>query len=85
MLPEGPFSALAANGNLCKGALAMPTEFMGQNGAFLKQSTKMTVTGCPKAKKAKAKVRPSGRQAQAGQAAEGARARSASKGGSGNG
>jgi hypothetical protein len=55
VLPEGPFSALAANGNLCKSALSMPTEFTGQNGAFLKQSTKMTVTGCPKAKKATAK------------------------------
>jgi uncharacterized repeat protein (TIGR01451 family) len=55
VLPEGPYSALAANGNLCKGALSMPTEFTGQNGAFLKQSTKMTVTGCPKAKKVKAK------------------------------
>jgi uncharacterized repeat protein (TIGR01451 family) len=55
VLPQGPFSALAANGNLCKGSMSMPTEFTGQNGAFLKQSTKMTVTGCPKAKKAKPK------------------------------
>ncbi len=30
----------------------MPTEFVAQNGAVLKQSTKITVTGCPKAKKA---------------------------------
>jgi hypothetical protein len=51
VLPEGPYSALAANGNLCKGSMTMPTEFTGQNGAFLKQSTKMTVTGCPKTKK----------------------------------
>jgi hypothetical protein len=51
-LPEGKFSALAANGNLCKSRLAMPTEFIAQNGAVLKQSTKIGVTGCPKTKKA---------------------------------
>ena len=28
----------------------MPTEFVGQNGALLTQTTKMTVTGCPKTK-----------------------------------
>jgi hypothetical protein len=55
VLPEGPYSALAANGNLCKGSMSMPTEFTGQNGAFLKQSTKMTVIGCPKATKVKVK------------------------------
>jgi hypothetical protein len=53
-LPEGPYSALAANGNLCKGtALKAPTEFVGQNGALVKQSTKISVTGCPKKRKAK--------------------------------
>jgi hypothetical protein len=51
-LPEGKFSALAANGNLCKSKLAMPTAFTGQNGAVIKQSTKISVTGCPKVKKA---------------------------------
>jgi hypothetical protein len=54
-LPQGKFSALAANGNLCKPKLLMPTLFNAQNGAVLKQSTKISVTGCPKAKKAKAK------------------------------
>jgi hypothetical protein len=56
-LPEGKFSALAANGNLCtvKGGLKMPTAFVAQNGARIKQSTKIAVTGCPKAHKAKAK------------------------------
>jgi hypothetical protein len=50
-LPEGPFSALAANGNLCKSQakLRMPTEFVAQNGAVIRQSTKIAVTGCPKA------------------------------------
>jgi hypothetical protein len=54
-LPQGKYSALAANGNLCKTKLAMPTEFLAQNGAKLNQSTKISVTGCPKAKKAKGK------------------------------
>jgi hypothetical protein len=52
-LPEGKFSALAANGNLCKSKLAMPTEFVAQNGAKINQSTPIGVTGCPKAKKVK--------------------------------
>ena len=52
-LPEGKFSALAANGNLCKSKLAMPTAFTAQNGAVIHRSTKVTVSGCPKAKKAK--------------------------------
>jgi hypothetical protein len=51
-LPEGKYSALAANGNLCKSKLAMPTAFVGQNGAVIHVSTKIAVTGCPKAKKA---------------------------------
>jgi hypothetical protein len=51
-LPEGRYSALAANGNLCKsqGKLKMPTEFVAQNGAILKQSTKIQVTGCATSK-----------------------------------
>jgi hypothetical protein len=53
-LPEGPYSALAANGNLCKGSLAMPTEFVAQDGAEIHESTKIAVSGCAKAKKAKA-------------------------------
>jgi hypothetical protein len=77
-LPQGPYSALAANVNLCRRTitehkrikhrrrtihrsvpvnLTMPTIFTAQNGAQLKQSTKIAVTGCPqvkvKAKKAK--------------------------------
>jgi uncharacterized repeat protein (TIGR01451 family) len=47
-LPEGKYSALAANGDLCKseGKLKMPTEFKAQNGATLKQSTQIQVSGC---------------------------------------
>jgi hypothetical protein len=47
-LPEGPYSALAADGRLCGKSLALPTEFIGQNGAVIHQSTKIAVTGCPK-------------------------------------
>jgi hypothetical protein len=56
-LPEGPYSALAANGNLCTQKLLMPTLFTAQDGAQLKQKTPITVTGCPKAKKTKAKAK----------------------------
>jgi hypothetical protein len=52
-LPQGKFSALAANGNLCKSKLKMPTAFTAQNGATIKQSTPIGVTGCPKHKKAR--------------------------------
>jgi hypothetical protein len=83
-LPQGKFSALAANANLCATtklvtvkrrvtvrkhghtthplrnvkqrvtqSLLMPTEFTGQNGAQLKQNTKINVTGCTKASKPK--------------------------------
>jgi hypothetical protein len=51
-LPEGPYSALAANGNLCKAKLSMPTHFTAQNGAELQQNTPITTTGCTKTKKA---------------------------------
>ena len=45
-LPEGRDSALAANGNLCKSTLKMPTSFIAQNGATIHQSTPIAVTGC---------------------------------------
>ena len=85
-LPQGPDSALAANGNFCAATktvlvkrrvrirvkghrktvtrkvktmvtapLLMPTTFTAQNGAVLSQNTKISVTGCSKAKKAKRK------------------------------
>jgi hypothetical protein len=56
-LPQGKYSALTANANLCtvKGGLKMPTEFVAQNGAVIHQSTPIAVSGCPKAHKAKKK------------------------------
>ena len=83
-MPEGKYSTLAANGNLCAptttktvkkkvtvkvhgrkktvtrkvkettaGSLEMPNEFIAQNGAVVKQTTAISVTGFAKAKPAK--------------------------------
>lgn len=56
-LPQGKYSALAANGNLCKNKnkLAMPTAFTAQNGLETHKTTKIHVTNCPKTKKHKKK------------------------------
>jgi hypothetical protein len=54
-LPTGPHSILAAylpasaNYNLCGTSLAIPTEITAQNGAVIKQSTNVAITGCPPA------------------------------------
>lgn len=46
-LPEGPDSALAANGNLCKHrGLKMPTTFEAQDGKVIHRATPIEVTGC---------------------------------------
>ncbi len=63
-LPQGPYSALAATGNICKKKLAMPTEFVGQNGALIKTSTKIAVTGCGKAKKSSKHKKKAGHSAK---------------------
>ena len=48
-LPQGKYSALAANGNLCTAKkLVMPTSFVAQNGAVIKTSTPIVPTGCAK-------------------------------------
>jgi hypothetical protein len=53
VLPAGPHSALTANVpesehfSLCDTQLVMPTEITGQNGAVIKQTTHIAVTGCP--------------------------------------
>jgi hypothetical protein len=57
-LPTGPNSILAtylpANKkyNFCGSKLTMPTRIVAQNGAEIRQSTKITITGCPKTKTA---------------------------------
>jgi hypothetical protein len=53
-LPQGKYSALAANGNLCNSKLAMPTAFTAQNGMTVHRSTPISVTGCAKHKARKA-------------------------------
>jgi hypothetical protein len=50
VLPQGPHSALAAFGSLCSTKLKMPTRLTGQNGAVIRQTTRITVSGCPKAR-----------------------------------
>ncbi len=62
-LPQGPHHALSSNlpakakGSFCGQTLTMPTTLTGQNGAQIKQNTKITTTGCPKTKKAKKHTR----------------------------
>ena len=66
VLPAGPHSALAPfvpgaeRYNLCNTSLVMPTEITAQNGAVIKQTTHVAVTGCaagkPSVKIAKVKV-----------------------------
>jgi hypothetical protein len=62
-LPEEQYSALAVNlpekakGSLCGQKLTMPTTFVAQNGAEIKENTKLAVTGCGKAKKVKRRGR----------------------------
>ena len=59
-LRQGKFSALGANlpakanYSFCGQKMVMPTEFVGQNGALVRQSTPITTTGCAKAKATKA-------------------------------
>jgi hypothetical protein len=52
-LPQGPDSALAANGNLCTTKLNMPTSFTAANGKKINQTTPVNTTGCPRRHKNK--------------------------------
>jgi hypothetical protein len=52
-LPQGPHSILTSNGSLCAKPLVMPTTITAFNDKQVIQSTKIKVTGCPKAKRAK--------------------------------
>jgi hypothetical protein len=48
-LPQGPYSALTANTNLCTTKnLTIPTQLTAQNNQQTTQNTKITLTGCPK-------------------------------------
>jgi hypothetical protein len=49
-LPEGKYSALAANGNLCTQKLTMPADFTAQNGMQANYKTPIIITGCKKTK-----------------------------------
>jgi hypothetical protein len=57
VLPTGPHSAFATNlpvrakRGLCAQKLKMPTAIVGQNGAQLKQTTRIAVSGCPQRKR----------------------------------
>ncbi len=59
VLTEGPHSLFAANlparagRSMCGQSLEMPTEITGQNGAVLKQTTKLGVYGCPRHRRAR--------------------------------
>jgi hypothetical protein len=52
-LPQGPHSILTSNGSLCAKPLIMPTTITAYNNKQVKQSTRIKVSGCPKAKKTK--------------------------------
>ena len=60
-LPEGPHSVLTSNlpgkahEDFCGLGLTMPTTITAQNGAQVTQSTKVTVSGCPKKKRTQKK------------------------------
>ncbi|MHB1539500.1 MAG: hypothetical protein ACYCUM_01865 [Solirubrobacteraceae bacterium] len=45
-LPEGPRSALAGNGSLCRKPLRMPTTIKAQNGAVVEEDVTVSVRGC---------------------------------------
>jgi hypothetical protein len=57
VLSDGPNALLGANANLCNTKLSMPTALTAQNGAAVKRSTRIAVSGCPKRK-------PKGRKAK---------------------
>ncbi|HEV7528748.1 MAG TPA: hypothetical protein VGO29_07620 [Solirubrobacteraceae bacterium] len=55
-LPQGPNSALAANGgSFCTQTLTMPTTITAQSGAVIKQNTNLAVAGCT-GKRARIKI-----------------------------
>jgi hypothetical protein len=79
-LPEGPYSALAANGIFCKQKLSLGTELVAQDGAAIRQSTPIGVTGCAKPK---SKAKQAGKARKAAKASNKSGPRRARHGGSG--
>ena len=57
LLPQGSDSVLTVYGNICKKPLEMPTVITGQNGARIKKSTRIAVSGCPKHRRRTKKAR----------------------------
>jgi hypothetical protein len=47
VLPEGEYSALTANADLCQSNLQMPTLFVAQNGAEIHETTHIETEHCP--------------------------------------
>jgi hypothetical protein len=47
-LPRSSHSVLTSTGNMCAKPLLMPTTITAQNGAVIKQSTRIKVADCPK-------------------------------------
>ena len=56
-LPEGAYSALGTDTELCRQKLQMPAALTGQNGAVVHASVRVGVTRCPKAAKRRANRR----------------------------
>ena len=63
VLPTGPHSIFAANllptakGGLCAQTLKMPTAITGQNGAQVKRTIRIGITGCPPTHRRRKRVR----------------------------
>ena len=75
-LPEGAYPALAALGDLCKQrSLGMPTELVAQDGAVIRDTTKVAVTGCPKARRVAARHLAARRVARRGRTSRSPRRR----------
>jgi hypothetical protein len=64
-LPQGKYSALGTNGNLCHQRLTMPTDYTAQNGTTLHQNNTIATPGCPRAHGATLRHRKSKKAAKA--------------------
>jgi hypothetical protein len=63
LLDAGPHGLLAANlpekleGDMCGTRMSMPSELTGQNGAVVKPTIEVAVSGCPRARHGKTRRR----------------------------